>query len=669
MAKIMTDVALRLYSQTSEMKKGLNEAGTASKKFNKNSKQTGKAVSKSFGDMSKNAGGAMSQMVGGLGTFGPAAQQGVGGFQSLAVGARLLNTALGPIGIIIGLVAAALKALGSYFKGSVDGAQKFASIMGFIKGILGVISDGFIKLGRVLVGVFKEPKEAIKGLWDAIKQGLVNRWQGLLDFFKGSFSALKNGFKGVGQAIKGLFDDEAKKKSKELFGQMKQDLVKVGKAGILMATGLDIDNPVKRGTGLLQKQLDKVKILKQVELDRFTLMMKNLEISRKESGLRREMANLLLQTRDYEGASNKERQAALDVLGDKETEIANMKIGAAEEAVRLQKIVNATTETSVDDTRDLITLENTLDGLYKTRDDKLREIVNRQNEMRSSVQKYIDAGIKGWEDMTRVEADATLKTYNQKIALEKKATDDALALRQSAEQSWVDYQKALNEESAVGRLTNLKAELAAGLILESEYSAKVKDLEKQAADESKAQAIADTEEKWGVITGIADKAAEYLNGITNAIAGFTTAAKNKELKAAGDNATKREAIERKYAKKEQRIAIAQALINGALAATKAFAQTGILGFVSAALVGIQTAAQIAVIKSQAFSEGGIAYGPTMGLVGEYPGARQNPEVIAPLDKLQNILGGLNTGQTSIFRIHGEDLVAVTDKVYAKLEIY
>jgi len=37
--------------------------------------------------------------------------------------------------------------------------------------------------------------------------------------------------------------------------------------------------------------------------------------------------------------------------------------------------------------------------------------------------------------------------------------------------------------------------------------------------------------------------------------------------------------------------------------------------------------------------GGIAYGTTNAVVGEYPGASSNPEVIAPLDKLQTLLGG------------------------------
>jgi len=38
-----------------------------------------------------------------------------------------------------------------------------------------------------------------------------------------------------------------------------------------------------------------------------------------------------------------------------------------------------------------------------------------------------------------------------------------------------------------------------------------------------------------------------------------------------------------------------------------------------------------------FAHGGLLYGPTYALAGEYPGARNNPEVIAPLDKLKGIL--------------------------------
>ena len=53
-----------------------------------------------------------------------------------------------------------------------------------------------------------------------------------------------------------------------------------------------------------------------------------------------------------------------------------------------------------------------------------------------------------------------------------------------------------------------------------------------------------------------------------------------------------------------------------------------------------------------FANGGIISGPTMGLMGEYPGAASNPEVVAPLDKLKDMIGG--GGGTFVLR--GQDLL-------------
>jgi hypothetical protein len=54
-----------------------------------------------------------------------------------------------------------------------------------------------------------------------------------------------------------------------------------------------------------------------------------------------------------------------------------------------------------------------------------------------------------------------------------------------------------------------------------------------------------------------------------------------------------------------------------------------------------------------FANGGVISGPTMGLMGEYPGAAHNPEVVAPLDKLKSMIGGGTGGQ---FVLRGQDLL-------------
>lgn len=113
----------------------------------------------------------------------------------------------------------------------------------------------------------------------------------------------------------------------------------------------------------------------------------------------------------------------------------------------------------------------------------------------------------------------------------------------------------------------------------------------------------------------------------------------------------------------------QALIATATA-SKAFKELLIKNPVLAAAAGVALIAGSAVITNMlktgpqptAFAEGGIVSGPTLGLVGEYPGASSNPEVIAPLDKLK---GMLNTNEKSGFvastTIQGRDLAIVLER--------
>lgn len=66
----------------------------------------------------------------------------------------------------------------------------------------------------------------------------------------------------------------------------------------------------------------------------------------------------------------------------------------------------------------------------------------------------------------------------------------------------------------------------------------------------------------------------------------------------------------------------------------------------------------------AFAKGGIVNSPTLGLVGEYPGARSNPEVIAPLNKLKSMIGDRGQSQVNVsgqFALRGQDLVVALQR--------
>lgn len=86
-------------------------------------------------------------------------------------------------------------------------------------------------------------------------------------------------------------------------------------------------------------------------------------------------------------------------------------------------------------------------------------------------------------------------------------------------------------------------------------------------------------------------------------------------------------------------------------------------FVGIALGLAGIAAIVAAMMSlPKFAAGGIAYGPTLGLMGEYAGASNNPEVIAPLNKLRSLLNidGSAGGKVD-FEIRGRKLVGVLAK--------
>lgn len=91
-----------------------------------------------------------------------------------------------------------------------------------------------------------------------------------------------------------------------------------------------------------------------------------------------------------------------------------------------------------------------------------------------------------------------------------------------------------------------------------------------------------------------------------------------------------------------------------------FAGFGIgAGFSSSAVAAVKA------IGLTPFANGGIVSGPTQALIGEYPGARSNPEVVAPLDRLRDLIqpqDGLSGRVT--FDIEGRKLVGVLEREYS-----
>lgn len=102
-----------------------------------------------------------------------------------------------------------------------------------------------------------------------------------------------------------------------------------------------------------------------------------------------------------------------------------------------------------------------------------------------------------------------------------------------------------------------------------------------------------------------------------------------------------------------------------LAAAKTFAAHAYIPFAGTGIaMGYIVAQQAAIIAAgiPKYAEGGLAYGPTLGIFGEYAGASSNPEVVAPLDKLRSMIEpqGVLDGKVE-FEIRGRRLVGILKK--------
>jgi hypothetical protein len=136
----------------------------------------------------------------------------------------------------------------------------------------------------------------------------------------------------------------------------------------------------------------------------------------------------------------------------------------------------------------------------------------------------------------------------------------------------------------------------------------------------------------------------------------------QEVEAEADKQSKE--VAKKQAKANKKFAVFNALIGGAQAVINALANVPAPGNVPFSIVvGALAATQAAAIAAAplpALAEGGLAFGPTAALVGDNPGANVDPEVIAPLSKLQGMMGAGTQKIIVEGVIRGEDIYLINE---------
>lgn len=184
---------------------------------------------------------------------------------------------------------------------------------------------------------------------------------------------------------------------------------------------------------------------------------------------------------------------------------------------------------------------------------------------------------------------------------------------------------------------------------------------------------------WQVVTGIVDgfiQIAEGIQTIISIIDLLTAATTGHTVAKAAESAaivtaTTTQGVEAATQEVAAAAAIPTILANKALTASyvqlassmymAAHAYIPFAGFGIGAGFSAAAVALVQAIGLMPFAEGGVVSGPTMALIGEYAGASNNPEVVAPLDKLRSMIKPSVSHVEVTGKIKGRDIVLVQEK--------
>jgi len=244
----------------------------------------------------------------------------------------LISTGIGAFVVIIA-------SLFAYFKNTKKGAEMLERAMAGVGAIVNTITDLFSSFGEIIVGAFKNPKQAIADLWEAIKTNIVNRVEGLFD----TFGAL-------GDTIKAAFSLD--------WEGVKAGAADFGESMIQTATGVDdLTGKMAEGFNNLGAEI-KGNVTAAVELKRATqeLRQEENDYSKERAKTMQEIQKSRLEALD-DSKTAEDRLAALQKANDLELKTTAKAIELQEKRIRIQREEMDLSENMQEDEDKLVELE------------------------------------------------------------------------------------------------------------------------------------------------------------------------------------------------------------------------------------------------------------------------------------------------------------------------
>jgi len=597
----------------------------------------------------------------------------------------LISTGIGAIVVGLGTLIAA-------FLSTQRGVDALTSVLRpleeVFQSLIGFVQKFATKGVDALKKAFKDPKQAILDLGEAIKENLITRVLAVPKLIKAAAKSYINAFKLIGLGIKKVLadvpligklidKDQLEKDLKTTKEDIKNSLTDLRDASIEFGVGVDAEK-VKEVVTKSKEEIEKA-FARGQEIDLLTKQIERASVSldrQKEKGLlifaqQKKIAEDTTKTTKERLVAAKKAQEALEKVTSLEIKQQNRKIRLAQ----LQAEANDADIEAEKEIQDLIAERERIEAQAT---EKSIEIRNKQNAI---AKQAADKRIKEVKDQEKAEQ----KAIDDKTKAELKAIDKKIELMKLERQlelatiDETDKEKFEKEKELLNKISNLRlqkvekekeleiasidkrdqekiekakanGEALAQVELENEIKKaellkeeklrqdEIKKEEQVVKDEEEAERIRLKEENLNEIKNAAISAGEQFidqafqnqnrrvnEGVEREIEALNLKKQAGEITEEEFN-KKRLEIDKKAFKDRKRLSQAQNVIDFAVAAGKTYAQSGFIGG-SAFLIplGIQAATQSAIIASQKFEKGGVINGPSHAFGGVNIGNNQEAE--------------------------------------------
>lgn len=351
--------------------------------------QATKGVVSSFGQMLPFT-GRFGQLGASIAAMRPALNSSAGASQLLAAAMRAI-----PIFAIIG----AITALISWFKRTEQGAQALRVITAGLSQVFESLMDIVSGLGKTIFDAVNNPKEAIQGLGNSIKEYLLERVQLLI-----------SGFKGLGTAISLLFKGEFAEASKEAGNS----LLEITRATNPLAMAIEgiVDNSDKISDAFKEIQND-VKGAVALQRRENRLLEDKRKFKVEEARLEAQISELRRIGNDQTLTAT-EREQALSKAMEVQKTLVGARTRLAQEEFQIQKQRNALSDSTEADLMREAELHAAVIQVQKRGDDEMRTIISRQSGLRK---KLAEERIKEQEDLQKMEIEAEKALQDLRVEL------------------------------------------------------------------------------------------------------------------------------------------------------------------------------------------------------------------------------------------------------------